>query len=618
MVHHPRQQLQGVRLITAVIKAVHHATQLVHLLQQARIGLVAVVGRFASALGVGVILQRVFQFVGDTDVVHHQPAGLVLEYPVYPGDGLHQIVTAHRLVHIHGMAGGGIETGKPHVTHDHQLQRVVDILETLFEELAGLFVVDVRLQLAPVGGGTGHYHLDRPLGRVTVVPLGAQGDDGVVHVDADLAAHGNDHPLAGHGSSACRKVGDQILGHLLDARRAADQLLQRRPLRLGLFADGDVLLLLEHLFHVVVQFVDLRLPDIELGEARFVIDRHRGTIVHRILNVVDGDIVAKHGAGVLVLGRDGRAGKANEGGPGQGIAQVFGIAKAVLAGFLIEGRLVAILAAVRLVAHYHDVVALAQYRMALLPGQQGELLDGGKDDPARLALGQHLAQLVAVTCLHRGLLQCIRREGEGIEELAVQVVAVGHHHDGRVVHLRLCRQFGGIADHGDRLARTLGVPHHPRLAGTGLYPIRIVRPHIGHVVLLRRRHRGTHRLAHRMKLMITGDLLDERVAILLKEDEVVEIVEQQLRLEEALHQGLQPELEQRLIVLMGHRAPGQKALLIGSEGTDPRRHPIAHHQRLVEDEEIRDLLLVGLQLLVGGPDIGPLVGRVLQLDHRQR
>ena len=38
----------------------------------------------------------------------------------------------------------------------------------------------------------------------------------------------------------------------------------------------------------------------------------------------------------------------------------------------------------------------------------------------------------------------------------------------------------------------------------------------------------------------------------------------------------------------------------------------------VVGKERRDLRLVGLELLEGGPDRGVLVRRVLQLDHRQR
>ncbi len=74
------------------------------------------------ALGVG--RQRLLQLVGEAQVVHHQPAGLVLEHAVDARDGLHQPVPAHRLVDVHRVQARRVESGEPHVAHDHDLERV--------------------------------------------------------------------------------------------------------------------------------------------------------------------------------------------------------------------------------------------------------------------------------------------------------------------------------------------------------------------------------------------------------------------------------------------------------------------------------------------------------------
>ena len=49
------------------------------------------------------------------------------------------------------------------------------------------------------------------------------------------------------------------------------------------------------------------------GEAAFVEDFDRGAIVHRILNIIDTDVVAKDRTCILVIALDGRAGEADEG-----------------------------------------------------------------------------------------------------------------------------------------------------------------------------------------------------------------------------------------------------------------------------------------------------------------
>jgi hypothetical protein len=56
-----------------------------------------------------------------------------------------------------------------------------------------------------------------------------------------------------------------------------------------------------------------------------------------------------------------------------------------------------------------------------------------------------------------------------------------------------------------------------------------------------------------------------------------------------------------------------------SADSEPMRvRAVGDHQHLVVLEQVRDLRLVGLDLLEGLPDVGVHVGRVLQLDDHQR
>ena len=129
-----------------------------------------------------------------------------------------------------------------------------------------------------------------------------------------------------------------------------------------------------------------------------------------------------------------------------------------------DARFEAILAAVGLVADHHDVAAVGQHRERILVLARGELLDGGEDDAARGTVGQQLAQLWPRLGLHRRLAQALAGTGEHPEQLVVQVVAVGDHHDGRIAHARVRHQCAGQAGHLDALAGALGVPDHATLA----------------------------------------------------------------------------------------------------------------------------------------------------------
>ncbi|MNJ65974.1 hypothetical protein D3C77_620160 [compost metagenome] len=57
----------------------------------------------------------------------------------------------HRLVHIHSMHAGCVEPSQPHVTDDHQPERVAGVLKAFLQDLLLQLVIDVRLQQLAVG-----------------------------------------------------------------------------------------------------------------------------------------------------------------------------------------------------------------------------------------------------------------------------------------------------------------------------------------------------------------------------------------------------------------------------------------------------------------------------------
>ena len=121
--------------------------------------------------------------------------------------------------------------------------------------------------------------------------------------------------------------------------------LERRPLGLELLL-LLLLLALGDFVEFVIQLGHHRRVEVQLRHARFVVDGHRRAVVDRLLDVVDADVVAKDGAGVLVGQLNRRAGEADEGGVGQRIVDVAG-----------EAIHKIVLAAVRLVGNHNDVAA---------------------------------------------------------------------------------------------------------------------------------------------------------------------------------------------------------------------------------------------------------------------
>ena len=72
------------------------------------------------------------------------------------------------------------------------------------------------------------------------------------------------------------------------------------------------------------------------------------------------------------------------------------------------------------------------------------------------------------------------------------------------------------------------------------------------------------------------------------------------------------------IVAAGNGAPRLEPFLAGAERADARLHAVGGDQHRIGIEQRRDLRLIGLQLVERRPDVGVLVGRVLQFDDGQR
>ena len=134
-------------------------------------------------------------------------------------------------------------------------------------------------------------------------------------------------------------------------------------------------LALEELFFTFGDFFELVVDDgqglfvpLQLGDAAFVVDGDGGSVLDRLLDVVDADVVAEDGAGVGVGLFDGRAGEADEGGVGQGVAHVAREAVDEI-----------VLGAVGFVGDDDDVAARAELGHLGALGFGEEFLDGGED-----------------------------------------------------------------------------------------------------------------------------------------------------------------------------------------------------------------------------------------------
>jgi len=90
------------------------------------------------------------------------------------------------------------------------------------------------------------------------------------------------------------------------------------------------------------------------------------------------------------------------------------------------------------------------------------------------------------------------------------------------------QQLARVGAHGNALAAALRVPEHARFSRAGLHFIFCERQGAS-----RRSVGGSafaDGFADAVELMVTGDLFDQRVAIVFKQDEVPHVIAKQLRI----------------------------------------------------------------------------------------
>lgn len=218
-------------------------------------------------------------------------------------------------------------------------------------------------------------------------------------------------------------------------------------------------------------------------------------------------------------------------------------------------------------------------------------------------------QILAAERLDGRLADEVDAEGKGVEELVIEVVAVGDDDDGGVVHGGVEDDAPGIKRHGKALAGALGVPDNAdalvaggagadgsgEVAGIG----RFVYP-IGSGQFAARAQGLLDGDVDGVELVVAGhDLAGLTAPVILEDDEVAEVLQEAGGLEEAVNERVELGGGSGDDALTGDGLPGHEALAVGGKRADAGFETIGDDEGFVEGEEGRDLLLVSLQLVEG-------------------
>ena len=373
----------------------------------------------------GIVLHRLLERACDADVIHDQTALLALAHAVDAGDGLHEVMALHRLEHVHGGQAGHVEAGEPHVHDDGDLEGIGIVLEPAFHLL---LVRGAAAHVEPflrILVRHGHHHAD------LVLPFGAQLHDPVVDLHRDRPAVRHDQGLAGQdvGAVVLVMVHD-VAAQCVDGLGSVEDGVEAAEVMLGLLHARLVSLVRE----LLVDRVDTAqrvLVKMERDHTAFVVDRLGGFVLDGLGHVVHVDVVAEDLAGVAVIRGDRRSGETDIGRVRQRLAHDTGRADRHMT-VRIDPFGQAVLAAVSLVHHHHNVAPVAQRLVAVR-----ELLHGREDDAVRLTTLKQFLKIPAALGLDRLLAQEPGAAAELSEKLVVEIVAVGDDHDGRAFNITL-------------------------------------------------------------------------------------------------------------------------------------------------------------------------------------
>ena len=181
-----------------------------------------------------------------------------------------------------------------------------------------------------------------------MVPVRAKFLNLLVELDADAAAHADDHGLAVHGFKALFEMIDDVLGDEGNALGRADHGFHTRPFAFQFFLSGNVFFFGDFL-EVGIDFGAFFFLKFNFGEAAFIEDANGGAVLDGALDVVHVDVVAKDGGSAAIADFERRGGKADERGIRQGIAHMAG-----------EAINEIVLAAVGFVGDDNDIAAVGE------------------------------------------------------------------------------------------------------------------------------------------------------------------------------------------------------------------------------------------------------------------
>ena len=500
--------------------------------------------------------QRLLQRGEDVGVIHDDAAVLALEHAVGAGDGLHQRVIAHRLVEIDRRAAGRIEAGQPHGADENEPQRIGWVLELLLQagirvfhalamrrnveaqlrhlrdlvlgrrydqrHVGGLENLQARRQFVTVRGGqigAGQFALDAGcLCRPVPAHL-------VVHFQRRRLVDGHHHRLA--QEAAPEKMPDDVLRHGFKPVIAGQDVILAAQLAFELC----LLFVVQacRFYGVVDLFVEVGVDQAQFGRAVLVVERNRRAIGHRLLEVVDRDVIAEHIPGALLAGDQRRAREGQELRPGQCRAHV-------------EGQSV-VLAAMRLVGKYDDVGPVAEAVGSL------KLVDQSED--VAMVFAQQLAQLRTAGCVaFIGFAGTDRADGaERLGDLHIQLDTVGDH-DKAPVAGHFAHDLLGEKHHRIAFAAALGLPEH---AGAAVAPL----------AGLQHRSDG---VVDAKELVVLPQDFDQPFLLLGEKGEVLDQVEQTCLVAGAAQQDFQRHAARLVLAL--DPLPLEEAVPIGGQGTD--------------------------------------------------
>ena len=143
-----------------------------------------------------IVVHRLLKRRCDSHIIYNEAAFLVAKYTINSRNRLHQVISLHRLINIHGSQGRNIKSRQPHIYNNRDFERTVIILKLFCKFILAMLISDNLIPFFRILIAAGHDNSN------LLCPGRTQLKDALIYLHGNRTRIRHDHCLSGQQTGA--------------------------------------------------------------------------------------------------------------------------------------------------------------------------------------------------------------------------------------------------------------------------------------------------------------------------------------------------------------------------------------------------------------------------------